>query len=115
MQAYIFLTISILGEIFATAMLKLSEGFTLLLPSSGAIIGYGLSFYFLGITLKTIPLSLAYAIWSGVGTALTTLISVILWGEALSTLKVIGIVLIISGVIALNTANNEETATTSAT
>ena len=112
MQAYIFLTISILGEIFATAMLKLSEGFTLLLPSSGAIIGYGLSFYFLGITLKTIPLSLAYAIWSGVGTALTTLISVILWGEVLSTLKVIGIILIISGVIALNTANSEETATT---
>ena len=83
----------------------------LIIPSLGAIVGYGLSFYFLGLTLKAIPLSLAYAIWSGVGTALTTLVSVVLWGEVLSVLKIIGILLIISGVVVLNTANNKETAT----
>ena len=56
-------------------------------------------------------MSLAYAIWSGVGTALTALVSVVLWGEVLSVLKIIGILLIISGVVVLNTANNKETAT----
>ena len=111
MKAYILLTISIISEIFATTMLKMAEGFTILLPSLGAIVGYGLSFYFLGLTLKTIPLSLAYAIWSGVGTALTALVSVVLWGEVLSVLKIIGILLIISGEVVLSTANNKETAT----
>ena len=131
MQGYIILIIAIIGEVFGSSMLKASNGFKRVLPifgvvigyglafytlslapSVGAIVGYVLSFYFLGLTLKTIPLSLAYAIWFGVGTALTALVSVVLWGEVLSNLKLIGIVLIISGVVVLNTTKNNETATT---
>ncbi|WP_068672232.1 multidrug efflux SMR transporter [Oceanobacillus sp. Castelsardo] len=108
MKSYIVLAISIIGEIFATSMLKLSEGFTVLSPSIGVIIGYGLSFYFLSLCLKTISLSLAYAIWSGAGTALTALIGVILWGEVFTTLKILGILLIIGGVVVLNSSRNKE-------
>ncbi len=110
MKAYIFLTLSIISEVFGTTMLKISEGFTIFFPSMGVILGYGLSFYFLGLTLKTLPLSLAYAIWAGVGTALTAMISVILWGEVLGVLKVMGILFIIGGVVVLNTTENNETA-----
>lgn len=108
MNGYAYLTISIMAEIFGTTMLKMSAGFTNLLPSLGVIIGYGISFYMLGLTLKTIPLSLAYAIWSGVGTALTALIGVLLWDELLSLLKLSGLVLIIGGVILLNLSDNQE-------
>ncbi|GIO23704.1 multidrug efflux SMR transporter [Oceanobacillus sp. J11TS1] len=113
MRAYIFLTISILGEVFATTLLKVSDGFTVLLPAIGAIVGYGVSFFCLGLTLKTMPLSLAYAIWSGAGTVLTLFVSIALWGEVLSVLKIIGIILIISGVVVLNTSNSREKATAS--
>lgn len=109
MKGYIFLAISIVGEIFATSMLKMSDGFTVLLPSIGVIIGYTLSFYCLSLCLKTVPLSLAYAIWSGVGTALTVLIGVFVWGELFTMLKLSGIVLIIGGVILLNVSDKPET------
>lgn len=108
MKAYIFLTISIVTEIFGTAMLKLSDGFTVLLPSLGVIIGYSCSFFFLGLTLKTMPLSVAYAIWSGAGTALTVLVSVLLWGEVLTALKIAGILLIIGGVVLCNSMETSE-------
>lgn len=110
MRGYFYLTVSIAGEIFATTMLKLSDGFTVPLPSTGVLFGYALSFYCLSLCLKTIPLSLAYAIWSGAGTALTALIGAVLWGEAFSSLKILGIILIIGGIIALNSSSNEETA-----
>lgn len=108
MRGYLALSISIICEIFATAMLKMSEGFTVLFPSVGVIIGYGLAFYCLSLCLKTLPLSLAYAIWSGVGTALTAVIGALMWGEAFSTLKLAGIILIIGGVILLNSSKSEE-------
>lgn len=108
MKGYIILAISIIGEIFATSMLKMSEGFTVLFPSIGAIVGYGLSFYFLSLCLKTIPLSLAYAIWSGAGTALTALIGVVFWNEIFTTFKILGIILIIGGVLLLNSSQNKE-------
>ncbi|KQL51462.1 multidrug transporter [Heyndrickxia shackletonii] len=110
MNGYITLAISIISEVFATTMLKMSDGFTILLPSIGVIVGYALSFYSISISLKTIPLSLAYAIWSGVGTALTALIGVLIWGELFNTLMLSGIILIIGGVILLNTSNKTETA-----
>lgn len=101
-MGYLFLTISIITEIFGTTMLKMSNGFSVVLPSIGTIGSYGLSFYFLALTLKTIPLSIAYAIWSGVGTALTVLVSVILWNEVLTAIKITGLLLIIGGVVMLN-------------
>jgi multidrug resistance protein EbrB len=108
MRGYFALSISIICEIFATAMLKMSEGFTVLFPSVGVIIGYGLAFYCLSLCLRTLPLSLAYAIWSGVGTALTAVIGALVWGEVFSTLKLAGIILIIGGVILLNSSKSEE-------
>ncbi len=107
MKSYILLAFSILGEVFASTMLKMSEGFTVLLPSYGVVAGYGFSFYLLALTLKSIPLSLAYAIWAGVGTALTVLIGVVVWDEALSMLKISGTLLIIGGVGLLNASGKE--------
>ncbi|MDL0434308.1 MULTISPECIES: multidrug efflux SMR transporter [Bacillaceae] len=110
MKGYIYLTISIIAEVFATTMLKLSEGFTVMLPSVGVIIGYVLAFYFISKALQTLPLSLAYAIWSGVGTAATAIIGVILWDELMNTVMLCGIVLIIGGVFLLNGSEKTETA-----
>lgn len=106
MKGVILLTIAIFTEVFATTMLKFSEGFTMLMPSIGVIIGYGLSFYCLSHCLQYIPLSLAYAIWSGVGTALTTIIGIVIWNDPFNSLTVSGILLIIGGVILLNSPNS---------
>ncbi|MBN8203591.1 DMT family transporter [Bacillus sp. NTK034] len=109
MRGYFYLTVSIAGEIFATTMLKLSDGFTVPLPTAGVLFGYTLSFYCLSLCLKTVLLSLAYAIWSGAGTALTALIGSIIWGEAFSSLKILGIILIIGGIVVLNSDSSAET------
>ncbi|AWI13738.1 multidrug efflux SMR transporter [Caldifermentibacillus hisashii] len=108
MKGYIALGISIISEVFGTTMLKLSEGFTNLFPSIGVIVGFGLSFYCLSLCLKTVPLSLAYAIWSGMGTALTALIGVLLWRDPFSIITLVGLVLIIGGVVLLNTSKSPE-------
>ncbi|MGG4408281.1 multidrug efflux SMR transporter [Niallia taxi] len=110
MKGYVYLTISIISEVFATTMLKMAEGFTVLLPSICVIIGYVLAFYFISKALQTLPLSLSYAIWSGVGTAATALIGVILWKELINPVMLCGIVLIIGGVFLLNGAEKGETA-----
>ncbi|QPQ36116.1 MULTISPECIES: DMT family transporter [unclassified Lysinibacillus] len=107
MKGYIFLAISIVCEVFATTMLKLSEGFTVVGPSIAVAFGYGISFYCLSLCLKTLPLSLAYAIWSGVGTALTVVIGIVIWGDIFNLYTAIGISLIIGGVILLNQGNQQ--------
>lgn len=106
MKGYGFLVVSIVAEIFGTVMLKLSSGFTVLYPSLAVLLGYGLSFYFLSLCLRTLPLSLAYAIWSGAGTALTALIGFLFWNEAFHLVKLLGVVLIIGGILALNTSDS---------
>lgn len=108
MKGYILLAFSIIGELFGTTMLKMSEGFTVMFPSIGVVVGYGLSFYFLSLCLKTIPLSVAYAIWSGIGTALTAIIGYVLWDEFFGLLKIMGILFIIGGVVVLNTSQQTE-------
>ena len=102
MKGYLFLTLSIISEVFATTMLKLSEGFTVPVPSLAVAIGYGISFYSLSLCLKTLPLSLAYAIWSGVGTALTVIVGIVIWHDIFNLYSALGIALIIGGVILLN-------------
>ncbi|MDM5247692.1 multidrug efflux SMR transporter [Lysinibacillus sp. G4S2] len=111
MNGYLFLMLSIVSEVFATTMLKYSEGFTILGPSIAVAIGYGISFYSLSLCLKTLPLSLAYAVWSGIGTALTVIVGIVLWGDVFNLYSAIGITLIIGGVILLN-HGNENNATT---
>ncbi|WP_394239361.1 DMT family transporter [Niallia oryzisoli] len=108
MKGYLLLGISIISELFATTMLKLSEGFTVLFPSLAVVIGYGLSFYCLSLCLKTVPLSLAYAIWSGVGTALTALLGVMIWDDPFNSLTFAGLALIIGGIILLQSSTKPE-------
>lgn len=107
MKGYIYLSISIVAEILATLSLKLAEGFTVLLPSIIVVIGYGLAFYMLGKTLIYLPLSLAYAIWSGVGTALTAILGIVVFDEPLSIGLIMGILCVIGGVALMNSPSDK--------
>lgn len=102
MHPALWLALAIASEIVATVSLKLSDGFTRPLPVLAVVAGYGLSFYALSITLRTIPLGVVYAIWSGVGTAAVVVIGLFLFRETLDAVKVAGIGLIITGVVVLN-------------
>ncbi|WP_028402049.1 DMT family transporter [Ectobacillus panaciterrae] len=102
MKGYLFLTLAIVSEIFGTSMLKASEVFTKFWPSTAFIVGFSAAFYSLSIAMQYIPLNIAYAIWSGVGTALTAVISIFIWKETVSIQAVIGIACIIVGVVVLN-------------
>ncbi|WP_163536140.1 multidrug efflux SMR transporter [Gracilibacillus sp. YIM 98692] len=99
---YVLLGIAIISEVFASSMLKASNGLKKVIPSLGVGIGYIVAFYALSLTLKSIPLGVAYAIWSGVGTALTALVGIVIYKEKLTTNKALGLILIIGGVILLN-------------
>lgn len=102
MNGYIFMMIAILSEIVSTSMLKASTGFTKFIPSLIFVIGMSSAFFFLSKALVTIPLSTAYAMWSGIGTALTAVVAVIIWKEELTIYSVLGIAFIIVGVGLLN-------------
>lgn len=102
MQQWIFLSIAIVSEVIATSALKASDGFSRLWPSLVVAAGYMAAFYFLSLTLKTIPIGVAYAIWSGAGVALIALIAWVCFGQALDTPAVIGLALIVAGVVVLN-------------
>jgi len=99
---YIYLAIAIFSEVFATSILKLTNGFSRLWPSMAVVIGYGVSFYSLSLALKTVPVGIAYAVWSGVGTAVVTAIGAILYRQSLTPIMYTGIAFIIMGVIVLN-------------
>ena len=101
MKNWLILFIAILSETIATTALKASEGFTVLLPSIIVVIGYCLSFYFLSLTLRTIPVGIAYAVWSGVGVALVTLFGVLVYDQRLDFSALVGISLIMLGVVVL--------------
>ncbi len=102
MNNWIYLGIAILAEVTATSSLKASEGFTRLVPSLVVIAGYGIAFYFLSLTLRSIPVGVAYAVWSGVGIALVTLAGFLFYGQKLDPAGVVGIGLIVAGVLVLN-------------
>ncbi|MGM9988206.1 MAG: DMT family transporter [Bacillaceae bacterium] len=106
MNPYVILAIAIASEVFGSSMLKVSNGLKKLLPSICVIIGMGTAFYCLSIALKTIPLGTAYAIWSGVGTALTALVGVVIYKEGFNLKKFLGLVLIIGGVIVLKLSSD---------
>jgi small multidrug resistance pump len=97
-----FLTVAILCEIAATLALRASDGFSKLGPTLGAVAGYVLAFALLAQALKTIEVGVAYAVWSGVGTAAITLIGIVALGESGAALKLIGTGMIVVGVVVLN-------------
>jgi len=98
----LMLVLAIAVEIVATTLLKFSEGFSKPLPSALSIAGYILSLYLLSLALLKIPVSTAYAIWSGAGTAVVAAIGFLFLGESMGVLKALGIGLIIAGVVLLN-------------
>lgn len=102
MKQWIFLSVAIGSEVVATSALKASEGFSRLWPSLIVAAGYMTAFYFLSLTLRTIPVGVVYAIWSGVGIALIALIAWIFLGQSLDIPALIGLLLIIAGVVVLN-------------
>ncbi len=93
---------AVASEVTATTALKFSEGFTKLIPSLIVVVGYGLSFYLLSLSLKVIPLGTAYALWSGIGIVLTVVAGAILWREQMDWARGIGIALIIIGILVIN-------------
>ena len=101
MNNWIYLFVPITSEVIATSTLKSSEGFTVLVPSIIVVAGYIAAFCFLSLTLSTIPIGVAYAIWSGVGIAMITLIGLGLFNQKLDLPAIAGILLIVSGVIVM--------------
>jgi small multidrug resistance pump len=97
-----FLSIAIIAEVIATSFLKSTDGFTRPGPSLVVIIGYLVAFYFLSLSLRTLPVGIAYAIWAGVGVALIALIGWAILGQALDAAAIVGISLIVAGVVILN-------------
>ena len=102
MNHWLVLTIAIISEVIATSALKGSEGFSRLLPSIVVVIGYGISFYCLALVLKTLPVGITYAVWSGAGIVLVTGVAWLVYGQKLDVWACLGIGLIISGVLVLN-------------
>nr|WP_314546556.1 multidrug efflux SMR transporter [uncultured Massilia sp.] len=102
MNNWYCLAIAIVSETIATTALKASEGFSRPLPSILVVVGYGLAFYFLSLTLRTIPLGVTYAVWSGVGIVLVTVAGWVLFGQKLDAGALAGIGLILAGVLVMN-------------
>ncbi|KRM97759.1 small multidrug resistance protein [Loigolactobacillus rennini DSM 20253] len=102
LAGYIYLGIAIIGELLGTNLLKLSVGFTRLFPTLGTLLAYGFCFYFLSLSIKTVPLNLAYASWAGLGLIFTTIISIFLWREPLNAIGILGLGLIVVGVVLLD-------------
>jgi small multidrug resistance pump len=88
--------------VIATSALKASEGFTKLGPSAIVVLGYGVAFYCLSLTLRTIPVGIAYAVWSGLGIVLITGFAWIYFGQKLDTAALVGMALILCGVVIMN-------------
>ncbi len=101
-MSYLYLAIAIVGEVIATIALKASHQFTRPLASGVAVAGYGVAFFSLSLALRTIPIGLAYAIWSGVGVILVVLAGIILFRQYLDLPGMIGIALIVAGVAVIN-------------
>jgi small multidrug resistance pump len=99
---FVHLAIAILAEVVATSALKASNGFTAWQPSVVVVIGYVVSFYFLSLALRTIPVGVAYAIWSGVGIVLISVIAWAIYRQALDAAAIVGMALIIAGVAVIN-------------
>ncbi len=98
----LFLTIAIVGEVIATSFLRASQGFTQPIPTLVVVIGYGITFYFFSLALQTIPVGVAYAIWSGVGIVIVSIIAFIVYKQVLDAPALIGMGLILAGVLVIN-------------
>ncbi len=99
---YLFLLLAITTETIGTSALQASHQFTRLIPTVVVVLSYGLSFYFLGLTLKYMPVGVVYAIWSGLGMVLIAIIGYAMFGQKLDVAAVLGLALIIAGVLVIH-------------
>ncbi|CAK1234259.1 DMT family transporter [Fructobacillus fructosus] len=102
MLAYFYLALAVIAETTGTALIGQTNGFTKLLPTILTLACYGLSFYLLAIVVKTIPVHLAYAIWSASGILIITSLSVVVFKASLNWQTVLGLALLIVGVVLVN-------------
>ena len=102
LPAYALLGIAIVAEVIATSAMRASEGFSRLVPSVVVVLGYGVAFHCLSLTLKSVPVGIVYAVWSGAGIVLITLVAVVLYRQVPDVPAIIGLGLIIAGVAVLN-------------
>jgi small multidrug resistance pump len=107
--SYLYLAMAIVSEVIGTVALKASEEFTRPVPSLIMALGYASAFYFLTLTLRTIPVGIAYAIWSGCGVVLICAISWILFRQSLDAPAILGIGLIAVGVVVINAFSGAST------
>ena len=105
-MAYLFLAIAIVAEVIATSALKASDEFTRLVPSMVVVVGYGAAFYFMTLVIRTIPLGITYAIWSGLGIVLIAAVGFFYYKQSLDLAAIIGMGLIVSGVVVINVFSN---------
>ena len=105
-MSYLYLAIAIVAEVIGTSSLKASEGFTRLAPSVIVVVGYAVAFFFLSLTLRTIPVGIAYAIWAGAGIALIVAVGAVLFQEIPDTPAIVGVALIVAGVVIVNTMSH---------
>ena len=105
MNAWLILSIAIVVEVIATLALKASDGFTRWLPSLIVVVGYGIAFYALSLSLKALPGGIVYAVWAGAGIVLISLFSWLFYQQVLSSVQWFGITLIVVGVVVLNLSN----------
>src|SRR5690606_29666931 len=101
-QAYLYLAVAIVSEVIATSALKASDGFTQLWPSVVTVIGYAVAFYCLALTLRVLPTGVAYAIWSGVGIVLISIVGWVAFKQTLDWAAILGMALIVAGVVVIN-------------
>ncbi|HWL27473.1 MAG TPA: multidrug efflux SMR transporter [Burkholderiaceae bacterium] len=101
-MSWLYLTVAIIAEVIATTALKASEGFSRLYPALVTTAGYAIAFYCLALTLRTIPVGIAYAVWSGAGIVAISVIGYFMFKQTLDAAALIGIGLIVAGVVVLN-------------
>lgn len=102
LKYWLFLLAAIISEVTATSSLKASAGFTKIMPSVVVVVGYALSFYFLSLVLKAIPIGIAYAVWAGLGIVLLAVVGWMVFGQALDAPALLGMALILAGIIIMN-------------
>lgn len=102
MKHWLILAVAIMAEVLGTSSLKASEGFTKPLPTLLVVVGFATAFYCLSISLKVIPVGVAYAVWAGAGIVLITLVAWLVFGQAMDWAALLGMALIIAGLFIMN-------------
>ena len=103
---WIYLSLAILAEVIGTTALKRSDGFSHIVPGIVSIAGFGLALFLLSLALRDLTLGIAYAIWAGAGIVIISIVGVVLFRQSLDAPAIIGIALILSGVVVINTLSN---------